>query len=234
MPVTKKRTTRKYKKRTKRTTKASLYRTPRMKYSGGFPETKTVKLKYCDYFTIDPQTGGSLGSYLFRANSIYDPNYTGTGHQPLGYDQWAGLYNHYTVISSKINISIIPNLTTSQYLPGNVVGIFLSDDVTFSGTNLTQLMEQGYTNYKYLQMYPGNGVDTLKHSFNAKRFYNVKDVKDNQVTLGALVGSNPSEEAYFVCFVGAADSTTDTASIGCVVTMEYLVTFTEPKEIAQS
>lgn len=35
--------------------------------------------------------------YQFRLNSLFDPNYTGVGHQPYGFDSLTGLYNRYRV-----------------------------------------------------------------------------------------------------------------------------------------
>lgn len=40
-----------------------------------------------------------LTYHLFRANGIFDPDVTGTGHQPLYRDQVADLYTNYTVIA---------------------------------------------------------------------------------------------------------------------------------------
>ncbi len=47
-------------------------------------------------------TTGGLYTYIFRGNSLYDPDYTGSGSQPSFFDNWTGLYNSYVVLSSKI------------------------------------------------------------------------------------------------------------------------------------
>jgi len=41
--------------------------------------------------------------YAFRASSCFDPDFTGAGHQPRGFDQWKLLYNMYIVNVSKSN-----------------------------------------------------------------------------------------------------------------------------------
>lgn len=51
-------------------------------------------LKYSE--NLQP-TGISLYEYLFNLNSLFDPNRTGVGHQPLGYDQLTPLYGRYRV-----------------------------------------------------------------------------------------------------------------------------------------
>ena len=51
--------------------------------SNPFPPKLYNTLRYSEQVIIN--TSDSLngcGSYLFQANNLYDPNYTGTGHQP--------------------------------------------------------------------------------------------------------------------------------------------------------
>jgi len=59
------------------------------------PPVLKTKLKYTEnvYAT---STGGDY-TYIFRLNSIYDFDYSGTGHQPMGHDQLATLYENYRV-----------------------------------------------------------------------------------------------------------------------------------------
>jgi hypothetical protein len=45
----------------------------------------------------------------FRTTAVYDPDYTGTGHQPYGFDQHSRLYNHYIV-----DTAIITQRSASQ------------------------------------------------------------------------------------------------------------------------
>jgi len=57
------------------------------------PQRFITKHKYSTTFTI-----GSLNPvYRFRMNSLYDPDRSGVGHQPLGRDEWASWYNRYRV-----------------------------------------------------------------------------------------------------------------------------------------
>ena len=50
-------------------------------------------------------------------NSLFDPDQTGTGHQPYYFDQFAALYNRYTVLGSKLTaeFSLLPSaIATAQ------------------------------------------------------------------------------------------------------------------------
>jgi hypothetical protein len=71
--------------------------------ASGVPNSIRVKLHYADYFTISPAT--IYSNYVYRGNSLFDPDYTSTGHQPRYFDTWATLYSKYKVSKSTINIT---------------------------------------------------------------------------------------------------------------------------------
>lgn len=60
-----------------------------------FGSNFTTTLNYADSYAISPAT---VPVHVLRMNSIYDPDYTTTGHQPMGRDQLAELYNRYRVL----------------------------------------------------------------------------------------------------------------------------------------
>lgn len=68
----------------------------------------------------------SYAEKVFRLNSMYDPDYSGVGSQPLGYDQWTAFYQRYKVLGVKYKcsfaaptsltesmVSVIPNLVAT-------------------------------------------------------------------------------------------------------------------------
>jgi len=73
-----------------------------------FPPTMFAQHKYVEDFNFftDNLTGLMGTDYAFRLNSMYDPNFSGTGHQPQGYDQMASVYGRYTVYKVRLSIRI--------------------------------------------------------------------------------------------------------------------------------
>jgi len=62
-------------------------------------------LPYAETYTLTTGTAGVLGTaQLMLLNSLYDPNSTGTGHQPYGFDQLSSWFKTYIVHSVKVKI----------------------------------------------------------------------------------------------------------------------------------
>jgi hypothetical protein len=65
----------------------------------GYNDSYTVRLTYADTLRHDVSYGG-VGKHLYRM-SLWDPDFTGTGHQAHMRDLWASQYDYYTVLSAE-------------------------------------------------------------------------------------------------------------------------------------
>jgi len=221
------------KKRTFRKKKVNIYRKKRNYIPVGFPKSNLVKLRYVDYCSLNPGVG-TIAQHIFKANGLYDPNTTGVGHQPMGFDQWSLFYNHYTVIGSKITATFN---TPSTAFTGLLIGINLNDDVNMSTDALT-VMEQGLTKYRLGNFNTtaggGNGL-TISRTFSNKKFFKIKNPSDNINRTGAPITADPTELANYIIFFGAPPGdTTDFTSLNAVIKIEYIVIFSEPRDLSQS
>lgn len=73
----------------------------------GFPERLRCRLKYTDWVQF---IGAGPEWQIYRGNSIYDPDYTGVGSQPLFYDQLITVYNRYRIFGCKLVVTLTNNL----------------------------------------------------------------------------------------------------------------------------
>jgi hypothetical protein len=71
------------------------------------PDTWRCTHPYYEQFNLVSSSTPFI--YVFRANSLFDPNQTGSGAQPVGYDQLSGFYNSWFVVSSRIEVTVINN-----------------------------------------------------------------------------------------------------------------------------
>lgn len=76
------------------------------------PDRMRVKLNYQQRITLSP-AAGSLANNVFRLNSLYDPDQTGTGAQPVGFDQLSALYQKYKVYGAKVRAKAVSQGTTN-------------------------------------------------------------------------------------------------------------------------
>lgn len=96
---------RKKKRRTKRKG-PSLAVVPRIK--GACPKSMIVHMKYNKQAIVNTTSlayGYTLG-WIWASNSIFDPDATGTGHQPRFHDQWQAIYRKYMVRKCTITFRI--------------------------------------------------------------------------------------------------------------------------------
>lgn len=198
--------------------------------SRGLPSSLVTTLRYRQQYSYDTASG-LLGSYSFRANSCFDPDYTGIGHQPMGFDQFAALFAHYTVLKSTIKVTVQPSAV--QAIPLSF-GIFLGSDYTFP-TSWEGCAEQATAKSLVfgpaMSSYP---LPTLSHSFDAKKFFGVKDPSDAVGTIGAAVGSSPTDLAYFNIWTQSLNMSADTTYLFFAVEIDYTVQFSEREKVAQS
>lgn len=204
-----------------------VYRPKVMGKPSGFGSLPTItKMRYTDAFSLT-STAGVLATHFFRWNSIYDPDATGTGHQPMGYVEWATFYNHYTVLGAKIRILGTVENDSNLYR----VGLLTTDDTTIPYTTADGLVEAGKRPYRLMNGLENKTFD-VSLKWSAKKFFGLKDVQDND-EVGAAIGSNPAELA-FCCFWLQAWGGAATITVNAQVVIEFIVKYKEPKELAVS
>lgn len=207
-------------------------RPPRSLYLNGFPKKMRMKHKYVDTIALDA-TATSPAVHRFRCNSTFDPDYSGSGHQPLYRDLMVTVYNHYVVTGSKITCRFTNGATSANYQSASVCGVYLDDNAT-DHTSYIALMENGRGQSKMVAQSATRGSDSqiCRQTFSAKKFFGVKDVDDNVNRIGASSGSSPSEDAYFVVFSQGVDPTAvdNPLPILCTITIEYCTIWSERTE----
>lgn len=202
---------------------------------GGFPKSKVVRLRYVQQIKIDAHNlTGAPTAYVFRANSLYDPDFTSTvtaGHQPSNWDVWSPLYDHYTVLGSKIKVSPV-NPTGDYVSPSAYMGILLSDTGTRAeGLLLQDIMEQRLCKYSRVPVGRSTafGRNDVNAFFSAKKFFGKSRASilgDDTYKGGA--SSNPEDGAFFEVWCGSVAGN-DPAEQNFLVEIEYIAHLSEPK-----
>lgn len=199
----------------------------------GFPNKKLVRLRYVDKISLDA-TPLLLDHHFFRANSLFAPNATGgTGaHQPLGFDQWMTIYDHFYVIGSKIRVT--PMNTTTDILQPGAFGVTLDDNQTLGYTKTEQILEskQGKSGVKISGSTADGKTRSATRTFSHRKFFGSKHLIGQEQFKGSN-SSDPSEGAFFCVWYGNMAGN-DPASLPLMVEIEYIALMVEPRFIAQS
>lgn len=182
-----------------------------------------VKMKYCTQVNFNPALLNAA-SHIFRANSIFDPDFTGSGGQPYGHDQYQAIYTSYRVLKSTIRCT---------WGPGGLAG----QGGSHQGCGYTVAL-QPTTNDPTDSLYGAciNGARTTMagntdRPVNVFQSYDSKSIEyDGQ---SADFGTNPDNEVYFRCTRWSPNGT-DLNSIIAVIQIEYTVELTKPKYLGVS
>lgn len=195
--------------------------------SGGFPGMLKMTHRYCENIILSASTG-TMNSYLFSVNGMYDPNQTGTGHQPLYFDQLSAIYNHYCVIGSKITVKAIPPQTAAG--AGYTVALFVNDDTGTANSNIMDIIEQRKGVFKVTG---GVGAQrlTLVNKWSAKKNYGASPLANTD--LQGTSASQPNEQAFYQICLQALDASS-TVVVGFMVEIEYIAIWKELKDMLAS
>jgi len=184
------------------------------------PQRFITKQKYSQTFTLNTL----VNSYIFNLNSVFDPDRSGVGHQPYGYDTLATLYNRYRVIGCSWVIN--------GYCPSTAVRIgciAANDQPTL--VSMSDLIERPRA--RFIVQNPGGDTNYLKGSISiASLVGRSKSQYMSDDRYQADVGSSPVELALLqVLGKNLSDVTED---INLTVTLEYTVEYFDAKQLAQS
>lgn len=181
-----------------------------------------TKMKYSENVT----TAGT-GVYAFRLNSVFDPNLTGVGHQPYGFDTLSTVYNKYRVISCGWRVQ-------RAMLPGDnpvLLGCLPSNDLSIAYTTFSEFRENPRS--RYITQNAGAPVVTLKGKSYLPSLLGrttAQYMADDETH--AIVTVNPAENAILYLFTAEANDVMAPKSIQ--VLLEYTVEWFDPKHLVQS
>jgi len=194
------------------------------------------QLYYEPALGLTAPVSGNAVTYFFSANGIFDPNITGTGHQPIGFDQMMLLYEQATVVRSNIDVTfnVGPGLTVRA-------GVALFPDAS-ALTDPKQLVENGLI--KMIPITSGSSTfqnqlmhTTVRLDCDVAKYFGRPSYQSlmNDDNLFTTAAANPVEQVYYgiVAWQISPDGAT-TTSLGFDVLISYDVIYWEPRKLGIS
>lgn len=190
--------------------------------------SRTIRsIRYSDSFQLTT-TAGAVSTYVFAANGLYDPNITGTGHQPMGFDQLMLFYNHYCVAKAKISLVA----TNASSVPCQIV--VRQDAGSTPITVIDRILEIGANSYSHLDAAGGtNAQKELRLSMDIAKLQGLsRSALTADSTLRGDSSANPAELSYAHVQLFSAAGFTATVNFDILIEMEAY--FLEPRDATSS
>lgn len=214
---------------------------PSHRFSGVYAGTSVsqpvqpFKLKWQYSNVLNVNLGVSVAQ-TFRVNSLYDPDYTGIGDQPVGFDELSAFYSKYRVRACKIKFSIWNyysggNDTTNNLSSLIFAMVFRNHD---QSTTLTTGTARAMRGTKFVPIVSADaGVTTITYYVTMRDYFGQDDIEDDDYA--AATSTNPVNSAFVTLQAGSPSGVT---SFSCGFRYHAMFTFygemTEPKPLAPS
>jgi hypothetical protein len=171
-----------------------------------------------------------------RGNSVYDPYHAVGGHQPLGFDQLAALYQRYNVHGARMELTVYNNATAettgfSHLERATAVVVYPSVLAAPISNTLTTLKEQPYAQHTLTAPPLTTGsVRTMNIPYRTTAQVFGQPASDQDFK--SVVTGNPSKEWYWIIFCkGLNDVPLD---FNLEIKVYYDVSFFARKQLNQS
>lgn len=204
-----------------------------------------TKLTYFENIQLDPTADGlSVGAgnpcWQFRVNSLHDPDFSGTGHQPMYHDNYSQIWNKYRVISSKITCTIVQQRiggvvagatagTVGPEVNSSTFRFFISkDESTDIPNNFGPLIEEGGSNVKYRYISPSltGKLPRLSMTCSPSKLLRVSK---NDDSISAQIGFNPDRVGFFTIGCCSADGLVNPPNLVVAVRLDFNVEYYDRK-----
>ncbi|AXQ66272.1 MAG: putative capsid protein [Cressdnaviricota sp.] len=177
----------------------------------GVPNSRRTTLLYADTLVLGSGVG-TTAQHVFRLNSLFDPDYTGVGHQPRYFDQFAALFNRYRVDEVYIEMTLS---TTSNM--GAVV--ILNADNSLGGVGVASALELPNTSAPITVQ--ADNSKTLRFRVSPAKVTGVSKAHYMDDRFSSVVTTNPAEAIGLSVSTLAADNLTT----GINVNVSYRMAF---------
>ncbi len=196
-----------------------------------FPDRMRCVISYSATYTSLIFNSAAASRQQFSMNSLFDPDFTGSGNQPEYFDQLSTLYNRYRVYGSAIKVVAMPfNGATQSNVPVKLVLVPTAQSLASYGIDDIAALPRAQDRISTGNMDAKN--QTLVASHSISEILGVKDVEGAD-RLQALVTASPSEQALW-CIAGRSADLTTAAYCNISVRITYDVEFFDRQVAVQS
>lgn len=184
----------------------------------GMPDRLRVVLTYSQ---SNQYSGAPAPSaQVFRANSCFDPDFSGVGHQPSFFDKIAAVYGRYYVVGFALEVHITQQAAATQATEW----VVCYSDQNISANTVEELTEAKYQASGMLGLPTGAGtvVKYYMPEMNIQKIMG-QPVTEPDDNMYAGVGADPADIVWVIVKVATVDSTANASvRIRCILYQDVI------------
>lgn len=177
--------------------------------------SELVQLKYTDTISLSPAASDSTSTnYQFSFNNLYDPDYSGSGHQPMYFDNFSQVWGRYCVRFAKIKCTVIDHEINTRIWNGTAalsnpsgaykIAIIRDENNSDVPTSMNSLIEQNSRNITWRFVSPSLTGKLPKLSMKCAPA-KLANVDFNDDTLQSAMNAGPNRNIRGTIVVAPAD-----------------------------
>jgi hypothetical protein len=182
------------------------------------PLTQRHTLAFADRRQLTEPTIGAGVNYTYTLNGMFDPNITGAGAQPVGFDPICAIFQRYRVVGVRFQLTIVNRSQNSL-----TCGYAMSDTNALPSTILAWLVDPKSASFTMGGQSGGHNMNVIDRTI--KPWSGLSVPKDQYMTSRDYTGSaiaNPPINLYLIFW---ATGTTAIADVDLIVKISYLTEF---------
>lgn len=191
------------------------------------PDRYRTKLRYSAVVRAY-SADGVPSAYTFRLNSLYDPDFTGIGRQPYGFDQLSAFYNNYVVTGSSIKVVPLPVQDDQRrHIQLTVIPALVSTPPYASTPWAYREMPYNRTRAVSLDTNTFFPSAIIKHYMPVHKLAGVSRTRVlSESGYSSTINDNPAIQLYWHIIANSfTNNVAGTVNADCQVTITYYVNF---------
>lgn len=184
------------------------------------PHYKTT-LRYFESVTLPEATVGVGNDYVWSLNSVYDPNTTGAGVNPIGYTNMAAFYGRYKVMAVTIKVVFVNDTSGST-----LCGVVATPQSTITSDRGAWPIQPNAQWDLLADQHAGGCKLVVSRKYDLARVAGVERSEYiNDQDFGSIIGANPSRPLYLHTWMRGISVA---AQVQIAVELDYHVEFSQP------
>lgn len=171
--------------------RAVVYRSPQ-------EPSMRIALRYDAFGALSEASANAGAIYTFRVNSLFDPDLTSAGKQPLGFDQYAAVFNRYRVerVRFDVSFSALDNTVRSVR-----VGCYPTSSSTLPSD--PEAWPAQYLSRSQIRTWPYGRVARFSGTIPLEKFFGISKKELTDVDFSAIPSASPVRIAYLHLYMSS-------------------------------